>query len=191
MTIANTITETMSITTTSLVTFTEMATGNATTEISFITTTETLPTTEVQHSYGTITITTYMYVESNSSSEQLANATNAANPLGQLSLFLQVHRFTVNPSDPSTFVPVAIVGAAFAVGASILMRRRKRGNKKGPEENSTGIGPGQIDGRVLDYIASHQGAISMGQATEDLGISAKDLTGAIEKLKAEGRLKAT
>jgi DNA-binding MarR family transcriptional regulator len=64
------------------------------------------------------------------------------------------------------------------------MRRRGRGNKKGPES-------GASVGRVLDYIASKGGAISMAQATKDLGIPLEDLTGAIEKLKAEGWLKAT
>jgi hypothetical protein len=89
------------------------------------------------------------------------------------------------------FVPIAIAGVGVAVGASVLIRRRRRGNKKGAEEGSAEVGSGDIDGRVMDYITAHQGAISMGQATEDLGISAKDLTGAIEKLKADGRLRAT
>jgi hypothetical protein len=191
-----TITIATRITTTSLATVTETTTGYATTQTSSVTTSETLYTTEVQYSYGTITVTTYVYIESNSPSQQLTNSTNPNSTNGggllqQLSLFLQLPQFTVNLSGTSKFVPIAIAGAAFAVGASVLMRRRRRGNKKGAKEDSAGVGSGEIDGRVMDYIAAHQGAISMGQATEDLGISAKDLAGAIEKLKADGRLKAT
>ena len=88
-------------------------------------------------------------------------------------------------------MPIVIAGAALVAGASVLIRRRRRGNKKGSEEGSVEAGSGDIDGRVMDYITAHQGAISMGEATEDLGISAKDLTGAIEKLKADGRLRTT
>jgi hypothetical protein len=195
-----TITETMRITTTSHATVTETTTGYVTTQTSSVTTSETVYTTELKTSYGTITVTTYVYIESNSPSEQSTNSTNPNSTNGgsllqqlsqQLSLFLQLARPTVNLSGFSKFVPIAIAGAGVAVGASVLMRRRRRGNKKGPEEGSAGVGSGEVDGRVMDYIAAHQGAISMGQATEDLGISAKDLTGAIEKLKADGRLKAT
>jgi hypothetical protein len=194
-----TITETMRTTTTSLTTVTKTTTGYATTEISSVTTSETLYTTELQTSYGTITVTTYVYIESNSPSQQLTNSTNANSTNGgsllqqlsqQLSLFLQLPRPTFN-SGPMKFVPIAIAGAGIVAGASVTVRRRRRGNKKGPEEGSAGVGSGEIDGRVMDYIAAHQGAISMGQATEDLGISPEDLTGAIEKLKADGRLKAT
>jgi hypothetical protein len=195
-----TITITTHITTTSLATVTETTTGYATTQTSSTTTSETVYTTEVQHSYGTITATTYVYIESNSPSQQLTNAANPNSTNGgsllqqlsqQLSPFLQLPRFAVNLSGPLKLVPIAIAGAGVAIGASVLMRRRRRGNKKGSEEGSAGVGSGEIDGRVMDYIAAHQGAISMGQASEDLGIPAKDLTGAIEKLKADGRLKAT
>jgi hypothetical protein len=195
-----TITIATRITTTSLATVTETTTGYVTTQTSSVTTSETVYTTEVQHSYGTITVTTYVYIESNSPSQQLTNATNPNSTNGgsllqqvsqQLSTFLQLLRPALNLSGPSQFVPITIAGAAFAVGASVLIRRRRRGNKKGSEEGSAVVGSGEIDGRVMDYIAAHQGAISMGQASEDLGIPAKDLTGAIEKLKADGRLKAT
>jgi hypothetical protein len=188
-----TITIATRITTTSLATVTETTTGYATTQTSSITTSETVYTTEVQQSYGTITATTYVYIESNSLSQQLTNATSPNSTNGgsllqqlsqQLSPFLQLPRLAVNLSGPSKFVPIAIAGAAFAVGASILMRRRGRGNKKRPEGEPS-------VGRVLDYIASKGGAISMAQATKDLGIPLEDLTGAIEKLKAEGWLKAT
>jgi len=192
-----TITRTTYITTTSLATVTKTTTGYATTQISSVTTTETSYTTEVQHSYGTITVTTYVYIESSSPNQQLTNATNPNSTKGgsllqqlsqQLSFFLQLPTVT---SGPMKFVPIAIAGVGAAVGASILIRRRRRGNKKGSEEGSAEVGSGEIDGRVMDYITAHQGAISMGQATEDLGISARDLAGAIEKLKADGRLRAT
>jgi hypothetical protein len=195
-----TITETTRITTTSHATVTETTTGYVTTQTSSVTTSETVYTTEVQRSYGTITVTTYVYFESNSPSQQLTNSTNPNSTKGesllqqlsqQLSPFLQLPRFAVNLSGPLKFVPIAIAGVGVAVGGSVLMRRRRRGNKKGSEEGSAGVGSGEIDGRVMDYIAAHQGAISMGQATEDLGISARDLAGAIEKLKVDGRLKAT
>jgi hypothetical protein len=199
-----TITETTRITTTSLATVTQTTTGYVTTQTSSVTTSETLYTTKLQTSYGTITVTTYIYIESNSPSQELANATNPNSTNGgsllqqlsqqllqQLSPLLQLARPTVNLSGPWKFMPIAIAGAGVVAGASVIVRRRRHGNKKGPEEGSAGVGSGEIDGRVMDYIAAHQGAISMGQATEDLGISAKDLTGAIEKLKSDGRLKAT
>jgi len=46
------------------------------------------------------------------------------------------------------------------------------------------------DHQVLDYIASHNGTISLSQAAQDLAISPEVLGVTIERLKAAGFLKS-
>ena len=45
-----------------------------------------------------------------------------------------------------------------------------------------------MDDRVFDYIAEHEGVISLSQASDELGISMEELKASIERLKKEGRL---
>jgi hypothetical protein len=47
------------------------------------------------------------------------------------------------------------------------------------------------DQQVLDYIAAHDGTISMSQAARDLGLSSGALRITIEKLKSSGLLRPT
>jgi len=45
-----------------------------------------------------------------------------------------------------------------------------------------------MDDKVFDYIAEHEGVISLSQASEELGISLEELKASIERLKKEGKL---
>jgi DNA-binding MarR family transcriptional regulator len=47
------------------------------------------------------------------------------------------------------------------------------------------------DQQVLDYIASHDGTISLSQAAQDLSMSLQALGVTIERLKSAGFLKNT
>jgi hypothetical protein len=48
--------------------------------------------------------------------------------------------------------------------------------------------PPSIDNRVFDYIAEHEGVISLSRASNELGISMEELKASIERLKKEGKL---
>jgi len=48
--------------------------------------------------------------------------------------------------------------------------------------------PPSMDDRVFNYIAEHEGVISISQASVELGISMEELKASIERLKREGRL---
>ncbi|HUK51110.1 MAG TPA: hypothetical protein VLV18_08735 [Terriglobales bacterium] len=61
-------------------------------------------------------------------------------------------------------------------------------NPQYPATNITQMQPG--DHQVLDYIASHNGTISLSQAAQDLAISPEVLGVTIERLKAAGFLKS-
>jgi len=45
-----------------------------------------------------------------------------------------------------------------------------------------------MDDKVFDYIAEHEGVISLSQASEELGISMEELKASIERLTKEGKL---
>jgi len=45
-----------------------------------------------------------------------------------------------------------------------------------------------IDGKVFEYIADHEGVISLSQASDELGISMDELGASIERLKKEGKI---
>jgi len=44
------------------------------------------------------------------------------------------------------------------------------------------------DDEVFDYIVKHEGAISLSQASEELGISTEELKASIERLKKDGKI---
>jgi hypothetical protein len=58
-----------------------------------------------------------------------------------------------------------------------------------PTTNTMQLQPG--DQQVLDYIASHDGTISLSQAAQELSMSLQALGVTIERLKAGGFLKNT
>jgi len=76
-------------------------------------------------------------------------------------------------------------GAILVLASTFFMLRRRIGGGSDLEPNT---GTTEISDRLLDYISEHQGAISMGKASKDLGVSTEDLDEAIMKLKADGRL---
>ena len=110
---------------------------------------------------------------------------------GKTSLSLQLPWLTIDLSPYSSLLPVLLVSTvALATIAAIALWRKKHRTKKEDTEYPSEIGTGQIDEKILNYITSHRGAISLGQASEDLGVSTGQLTGTIEKLKASGQLRA-
>ena len=110
---------------------------------------------------------------------------------GKTSLSLQLPWLTIDLSPYSSLLPILLVSiVVLATIAAIVLWRKKHRTKKEDTEYPSEIGTGQMDEKILNYITSHRGAISLGQASEDLGVSTGQLTGTIEKLKASGQLKA-
>ena len=59
------------------------------------------------------------------------------------------------------------------------------------ETITTAIPPQTGDQQILDYIAAHNGTISISQAAKELSISPESLRSTIERLKSAGFLKPT
>jgi hypothetical protein len=51
--------------------------------------------------------------------------------------------------------------------------------------------PSGMDKRVFDYIVTHNGTISLSQASRDLSLSHDNLQSSIERLKSSGALSQT
>ncbi len=60
-----------------------------------------------------------------------------------------------------------------------------------PETSTNAIPPQTGDQQILDYIAAHNGTISISQAASELSISPESLRLTIERLKSAGFLKPT
>jgi len=180
-------TQTLGVTTTSsaYTTLVTTTTGYATTQVSTTVTSETSYVTEVVHSYGTVTATQYVYLESSNSTPNVYPAssgstgpgTNLFNPgaLGGL--------MSGNSISPPLLLLVGS-GAAVAVLVSALLMRRRRGGR-GLEKS---VSPSEVDERLMDYITDHNGAISVAKASKDLGMSAEDVGEALMRLRADGKL---
>ena len=76
-------------------------------------------------------------------------------------------------------------GAILVLVSTLFMLRRRIGGGSDLQPNA---GTTEISDRLLDYISEHQGSISMGKASKDLGVSTEDLDEAIMKLRADGKL---
>jgi len=131
-----TITQSMSYAVTSYATATATTTttGYATTQLSSVTFSNTFYTTQILRSYGTVTITSYIYIESYLSSGQLANAldvigvttsSGAQSPFSQFSLFTDIL---------SNVGILAVMVAAAAL--IVLMIVRRGGHENVPKKAS-------------------------------------------------------
>ena len=70
------------------------------------------------------------------------------------------------------------------------------GNPQAPpplrQENNQTLAPvNPVDQRVLDYVASHNGTISISQAARDLAMDPLTLRSSLERLKSSGILRST
>jgi len=45
-----------------------------------------------------------------------------------------------------------------------------------------------LEERVLDYIKSHNGELSLNSASEELAVPADDIRGSLQKLKDDGKI---
>jgi hypothetical protein len=181
-----TVTESVPYRTTSYATTTTTTTGYATTQVSSITHSNTLYITQIQISYGTATVTTYIYVESYLSSSQSTNVTSASTSSNATPL-ITFPQLPLSGLNVSTVEVLAGGGAVAGSAALMMLRRRRLGSGPGQHSNEVESDDAQ-DNRIVDYIASHNGSIMMSQATADLGMSASDLTRSLQKLKAQGKL---
>ncbi|MEM3607963.1 MAG: Ig-like domain repeat protein [Candidatus Bathyarchaeia archaeon] len=57
-----------------------------------------------------------------------------------------------------------------------------------PQVVPEGVSGGELDQRVLSYIAEHGGEISLSRASADLGLSREELLAVIDRLRRSGRL---
>jgi hypothetical protein len=180
-------TQTMSVTTTSNVYSTLVATttGYATTQISTTLSSKTSYVTQVMHSYGTVTATQYVYMESSNSTPNM-NPTNSGNTVpGSSMLNPSVLASLANGTSLSSPLFLLIgSGAVFVVLVLALVMRRRRGGRA--LEKS--VSQGEVDETLLNYITDHNGAISMTKASKDLGMSTEELGEAIMRLRADGKL---
>ena len=144
--------------------------------------------TQTQMSYGTITATQFVYVESYLSTKETGTAAVPANSAGQSSLSLQLPWFMVDLSG-YWLLPGLVGIATFAAIAAITFRRRKHREARESVNYPSKIGTTHKEDEVLDYISSHGGAISLDQASQDLGLTPERLSENIEKLKTDGRLR--
>jgi len=180
-------TQTMSLTTTSNIysTLSTTTTGYATTQVSTTVTSETSYVTEVVHSYGTVTATQYVYVESSNSTPSVYPANSASTGPGS-NLFNPgvLGSLMSGNSISSPFLLLVGSGAAVAVLVSALVMRRRRGGR-GLEKS---VSPSEVDETLLNYITDHNGAISVAKASKDLGMSTEDVGEAIMRLRADGKL---
>jgi hypothetical protein len=170
-------TQTMRVTTTSslFTTLITTTTGFATTQVS--TTDESIYLTELEHSYGTMTRTQYVYLASLAPNNTLNNPSATAGSAGL--------NFGSLVAGVDGYVPLLAMAGAVAIPVlvSAFMMSRRRGRFLDQAGDSA-----EMDATVLDYISAHNGAISMGKASEDLGVSRERLGEAIMRLKADGKL---
>jgi hypothetical protein len=133
-------------------------------------------------SFGTITDTQYVYLESSAQNSTVngygASMTPGAGGLNVGSMIDLISSYLLSGQ------PLVLVGSGAAVLAlvSAFMIRRRRGGRTSATSSV------EMDERLLNYITDHKGAISMSKASEDLGFSTEELGEAIMRLKADGRL---
>src|SRR5208282_3320544 len=77
------------------------------------------------------------------------------------------------------------------VQACPYCRTPQRITQPAPETITNAIPPQTGDQQILDYIAAHNGTISISQAASELSISPESLRLTIERLKSAGFLKPT
>jgi hypothetical protein len=171
---------TVTITTRTFSTLVMTTTGYNTTQVSISQVTSYL--TQVLHSYGTITATQYIYLESSS-----CNNTAGSYPTNGGSFMPDFGWLTgyMHGYFPSPLYVMAVAGGSLAALASLLFLRRRRG---GGETDEEAVGPTEIDDQVLDYVRAHNGAVSVSKASEELGVSSEELSDALMRLKAGGKL---
>jgi hypothetical protein len=180
-------TQTMSVTTTSnfYSTLVATTTGYATTQMSTTVSSKTLYVTQSIHSYGTVTATQYVYMESSNSTPNVypANSGGAVpgSSLWNPSALASLLNGNNLPSSPILLLVGS--GAVFAALLSALVMRRRRG--RGLQKSAS---PSEVDETLLNYITNHNGAISMAKASKDLGMSTEELGEAIMRLRADGKL---
>jgi hypothetical protein len=177
-------TQTMRVTTTSslFTTMVSTTTGYATTQVS--TTAESVYVTALERSYEIITNTQYVYVTSNLPNNTSNNSpTTAGGALLNLGSLVAGVTGYVNGYLPVPLLAMAGAAAILLLVSALTISRRRRG--KVTEQAGDSI---EMEAMLLDYINAHKGAISMSQASEDLGVSRERLGEAIMRLKAVGKL---
>jgi hypothetical protein len=165
-------------------TATRTTTGYATTRTLSTTTTETSLTTENRVSHGTATSTQYVYVESYPRPTNITNTTTVSQtepllalPLGALTKYALL----------LTLTPVG--GLAVYLGARTLRKRRTlptEGEVVKPQPEKMEL----PEKKLLEYIMSHGGSLSLSKAAEELGVPMDVLTQTLNSLKKGGKLRS-
>jgi hypothetical protein len=133
-------------------------------------------------SFGTVTDTQYVYLESSAENSTVNGYGASMTPgtgglnIGSMLNLLSSYLFGGQP--------LLLIGSGVMVlvlTSTIAIRRRHGGR-------TSALSSAEMDERLLNYITDHKGAISMSRASEDLGFSTEELGEAIMRLKADGRL---